>query len=81
MKLLERTKSLLPIFDALWKIGILAALIWIGQSLRDISEGIYVDSNLSSTTESESEGIPNGPERLKPQSYPSDGAVADQTRT
>jgi hypothetical protein len=78
MKLLEKIRNVLPSFDTIWKIGVLATLIWMGQSLRDISEGLYAGDNPPAATESASQENPDGGYRPKPLSCPGDSAVAEQ---
>ncbi len=75
MNLLEKSKSVLPVLNVVWKVWLLVTLIWIGQSLRVIADSTFAGDSLPGATDPTSQDRSDGID--KPPSCAKDGPVAD----
>ena len=77
MNLLEKSKSVLPVLNVVWKVWLLVTLIWIGQSLRVIADSTFAGDSLPGATDPASQDRSDG---IDKQACPRDAPVADQLR-
>ena len=77
MNLLEKSKSVLPVLNVVWKVWLLVTLIWIGQSLRVIADSTFAGDSLPGATDPTSQDRSDG---IDKQACPRDAPVADQVR-
>lgn len=79
-ELSENMNRLSSVFDVVWKICLLATLLWIGQSLREIADASYLDNPPSDSAESMDLETPGEADRIRPEKVPAASEIPNQVR-